>query len=301
MLCAQAAQRGGSHDPRSGALTFETLRAEIEGARTHARLDELAPRIWREMNLENAEAEELASKLSEAVHVRRRAIDAEGSGPLRHLGTALQGRRQSIFKPRRHQVSPDRAKSRDRRRMLALSGPLPPALGAGFTNGQLAVLGVVANEVVQSQRPCTLCVEAIAAAAGVSRRLAQTALRLAEGDGLLSIEERPRKGQPHDTNCIRIVNKDWYAWIDRRHRNASKKREAEIAAQAATGGGCRKVRPTNFGGTFEKPSRPSGSQVWATGEERAGGAGPYRPSPRMADSSTGWRRGHAPQTYGRSS
>lgn len=280
-------------------MTFETLRADIEGARTHARLDELAPRIWQELNLESEEAMELAGKLSEAVHARRRAIDAESTGPLRHLGTALQGRRQSIFKPRRHQVSPDRAKSRDRRRMLALSGPMPPALGAGFTNGQLAVLGVVANEVMQGQGICTLCVEAIAAAAGVSRRLAQTALRLAEGDGLLSIEERPRKGQPHDTNRVRILSKDWRGWIERRHRNALKKREA--AADVATGGGCKNVRPSNTGDTFVKPKRPDGTRIRATGEERAGAAGPDRPRPSMADSGAGWRRGHAPRTYGRSS
>lgn len=282
-------------------MTFETLRADIEGARTHARLDELAPRIWRELDLENEEAQALAAKLSEAVHARRRAIDADGSGPLRHLGTALQGRRQSIFKPRRHQVSPDRAKSRDRRRKLALSGPMPPALAAGFTNGQLAVLGVVANEVMESQGPCTLCVEAIAATAGVSRRLAQAALRLAEGDGLLSIEERPRKGQPHDTNRVRIVSKDWYAWIERRHRTALRKREAEAAGAATTGGGCRNVRPSNFGGTSGKPQRPDGTRIWATGGERAGAAGPDRPRPSMAENGAGWRRGHAPRTYGRSS
>lgn len=282
-------------------MTFETLRADIEGARTHARLDELAPRIWRELNLENAEAEELAAKLSEAVHARRRAINAEGAGPLQHLGTALQGRRQSIFKPRRHQVSPDRAKSRDRRRMLALSGPMPPALAAGFTNGQLAVLGVVANEVAQGQGPCTLCVEAIAAAAGVSRRLAQTALRLAEGDGLLSIEERPRKGRPHDTNRVRILSKDWLGWIERRHRGALKRQQAEAAAKVATGGGCRNVRPSNIGGTFGRPKRPDGTRIRATGEERAEAAGPDRPRPSMADSGAGWRRGHAPRAYGRSS
>ncbi|MBE7202344.1 MAG: hypothetical protein INR70_31705 [Parafilimonas terrae] len=279
-------------------MTFETLRADIEGARTHARLDELAPRIWRELDLENEEAQELASKLSEAMHARRRAIDAEGSGPLRHLGTALQGRCRSIFKPRRHQVSPDRAKSRDRRRKLALSGPMPPALAMRFTIGQLAVLGVVANEVVQGEGPCTLCVEAIAAAAGVSRRLAQTALRLAEGDGLLSIEERPRKGQPHDTNRVRILSKDWRAWIERRHRNALRK---EAAAKAVTGGGRRNVRPSNFTDPSVRSKRPDGTQIRATGEEMAGASGPDRPRPSMADSGAGWRRSHAPRAYGRSS
>lgn len=282
-------------------MTFDTLRADIEGARTHARLDELAPRIWRDLDLENEAVQELAAKLSEAVHARRRAIDADGSGPLRHLGTALQGRRQSIFKPRRHQVSPDRAKSQERRRKLALSGPMPPALAAGFTNGQLAVLGVVANEVMQSKGPCTLCVEAIAAAAGVSRRLAQTALRLAEGDGLLSIEERPRKGKPHDTNRVRVLSKEWLGWIERRHRTATRKREAEAAAEAMEGGGCRNVRPSNFGGTSGKPKRPDGTRIRATGAERAGSAGPDRNRPSMADSGAGWRRGHASAAYGRSS
>lgn len=280
-------------------MTFETLRADIEGARTHARLDELAPRIWRQLDLENEEAQDLAAKLSEAVHARRRAIDADGTGPLRHLGTALQGRRQSIFPPRRHQVSPDRAKSRDRRRTLALSGPMPPALAMRFTTGQLAVLGVVANEAVQGDGPCTLCVEAIAALAGVSRRLAQTALRLAEGDGLLSIEERPRKGQPYDTNRVRILNKDWWAWIERRNRTALRKGQA--SAEARKGGGCKKVRPSNITDPSGRPQRLDGTRFWATGEERAGRAEPDRLPSSVAEPGSSWRRSHAPPAYGRSS
>lgn len=280
-------------------MTLETLRADIEGARTHARLDELAPRIWRDVNLESEEGQELAAKLAEAVHARRRAIDADGSGPLRQLGTALQGRRRSIFTPRIHQVSPDKAQSRDRRRKLALSGPMPPALASRFTLGHLAVLGAVANEVMRSQGVCTLCVEAIAAQAGVSRRLAQAALRLAEGDGLLSIEERPRKGQPHDTNRIRILSREWRAWIERRHRGELK-RAAEAAAKAAQGGGCKKVRPSDNGDTFGGPVRPARPSFRAAEGEQAGpSARPLHP-PRFAERPARKGRQHAPGAWGRS-
>ena len=73
-------------------------------------------------------------------HGRRSAI-REGIVPV-----GIPAGRASLFPPRRSVTSPDKAMSRDRRRLLACSGPMPPALASRFTTGQLAVLRIVADE-----------------------------------------------------------------------------------------------------------------------------------------------------------
>ena len=104
--------------------------------------------------------------------------------------------------------------SLERRRLLACSGPLPPQLAARFTEGQRAVLRIVGDEVA-AKGVCGLCIDAIAARAGVCRRLAQGALRLAEGDGLLTIEERRHEGRKNSPNLVRIISREWQAWMRR--------------------------------------------------------------------------------------
>jgi hypothetical protein len=60
-----------------------------------------------------------------------------------------------------------------------------------------------------------LCIDPIAARAGVCRRLAQNAIRLAEGDGLLTIEERRHEGQKNSPNLVRVISREWQAWMRR--------------------------------------------------------------------------------------
>ncbi|MBD8902430.1 hypothetical protein MBTS_09320 [Methylobacterium bullatum] len=140
----------------------------------------------------------------------------------------------SLFPSRRSVTSPDKAMSRDRRRLLACSGPMPPALASRFTTGQLAVLRIVADEVA-AKGVCGLCIDAIAARAGVCRRLAQGAIRLAEGDGLLTIEERRHEGRKNSPNLVRIISREWQAWMRR-------------AGRAKAGGsGCKAIHPTDTG------------------------------------------------------
>lgn len=129
-------------------------------------------------------------------------------------------------------MSPDKAASRDRRGLLACSGPMPPTLAARFTRGELAVLRIVADEVA-AKGVCGLCIDAIAARAGVCRRLAQNAIRLAERDGLLTIQERRHQGRRSDPNLIRIISHEWQAWM-RRGR-----------AKQPRGGGCRNLHFTD--------------------------------------------------------
>ena len=121
---------------------------------------------------------------------------------------------------------------------------MPPALASRFTTGELAVLRIVADE-VSEKGVCGLCIDAIAARAGVCRRLAQNAIRLAEGDGLLTIQERRHQGRRSDPNLIRIISREWQAWM-RRARGMQPK-----------GGGCKTLHPTDKGVLTPGTNRPA--------------------------------------------
>lgn len=105
-------------------------------------------------------------------------------------------------------------------------------MAARFTVGQLAVLHIVAAEVT-AKGVCGLCIDAIAARAGVCRRLAQGAIRLAEGDGLLTIEERRHEGRRNSPNLVRIISREWQAWTKRRR------------PMRVEGDGCKALHPTD--------------------------------------------------------
>lgn len=180
------------------------MQTAIEGTRTLAQMDEVSRQIWQGHG-SGALGDQEAQILAERLHERRIAI-REGVRPV-----GLPAGRASLFPPRRSVRSPDKTASRDRRRLLACSGPLPPQLAARFTEGQRAVLRIVGDEVA-SKGVCGLCIDAIAARAGVCRRLAQAALRLAEGDGLLTIEERRHEGRKNSPNLVRIISREWQAW-----------------------------------------------------------------------------------------
>lgn len=214
-----------------------TMSAAIEDARTLAQMDALSRQIWQGHGggaLGDVEAQALAERL----HARRGEI-REGIVPV-----GIPAGRASLFPPRARSVSPDRAASRDRRRLLACSGPMPPALAARFTTGQLAVLRIVADEVA-AKGVCGLCIDAIAARAGVCRRLAQAAIRLAEGDGLLTIEERRHEGRKNSPNLVRIISREWQAWMRRGRRQPLERRGSEGAVTPVRTIGCRKVHPAD--------------------------------------------------------
>jgi hypothetical protein len=251
-------------------LHAEIMRAAIEGARTFAQMDELSRQLWRGHGA-GAMSDEEAQGLAERLQGRRNAI-RDGIRPLPILGLACSGiaiPRMSLFPPRKTQRSPDRIASRDRRRLLACSGPLPPRLAARFTEGQRAVLRIVADAVAEAGL-CDLCLDAIAARAGVCRRLTQGALRLAEGDGLLTIEERRQPGRRNAPNLLHIVSREWQAWIK---RGGKRKRTDPAPAEPQTTG-CKALHTTekslfNLGKT---EPRPAGPAVPICGAEKLGAA-----------------------------
>ena len=135
----------------------QTMVAAIDAARTLTQLDHLSTDIWKAWGAGQIGDE--AQLLAMQLEARRKAV----RGEIKPVG--IPPGRPSIFPPRRPQRAPVRAVAIARRRHLAASGPMPPALAARFTVGELAVLRIVGDE-VRADGLCGLCIDAIAARAG---------------------------------------------------------------------------------------------------------------------------------------
>src|SRR5688500_14153635 len=147
--------------------TMNDISAAITAARTGAQLDAIARDItsaWGKGTL----ADDEFSRLYGLVHRRRADLREKPPGLPLQGGHGIAPPRRSIFPPRRPQKSPDRRRSIERRRRLAASGPMPPALASMFTTGELAVLRIVADE-VREHGMCDYSIDEISARAGVCR------------------------------------------------------------------------------------------------------------------------------------
>lgn len=179
------------------------LAAAIEAVRP-SQLDHLARALWKGHEAGLLSAED-AQNLSAAIEVRRHP-------PVSRHGDFHP--RQSVFPPRPPQHARRHPERLARRRRLAASAPLPAPMASAWTTSELAVLRIVVDE-VREHRSCDRSLGEISARAGVCRSLAQRTIRRAGELGLLSIEERRRKGARNLPNVVRIVSAEWLGWIDR--------------------------------------------------------------------------------------
>jgi hypothetical protein len=234
------------------------MAAAIDGAHTLTRLDHLSRSIWQGLAA-GAVADDDAQTLAERLHARRGVL----RGEIKPVGLPLG--RPSIFPPRRLQRAPKRPVAIARRRHLAASGPMPPALACKFTVSELAVLRIIGDEVRQHGR-CDRCVDEIAARAGVCRRMVQNALREAARLGLLTVEERRREGRRNLPNVIRIVSKEWMTWLARGGRSSRPSAEPLV--------GCKKLRPTDK--SYKNQRSHTSEPSFAAKRQQAGSAVHHR-------------------------
>ena len=147
-----------------------------------------------------------------------RNADAEafeqGTIPTRAASKGVPSLKASRFTPRQRQRSPDRQASRDRRRRLGGSSVLPDTLRHHYTEGQRAVLCIIAGE-IKHHGLCDLPIDKIAALAGVCRTTVQTTLHEARRLGHIRITERPLPGRKNLSNLVQIVSAEWRAWLNR--------------------------------------------------------------------------------------
>lgn len=193
--------------PDRGTTVFTD---QIEAAIAHASppaLLELSAAVWKTHAAGGLHDDE-AQRLAELIHARQTVARA-----LRET-VGCGARPASLFPPRKVQRPPVRSEAIERRRRLAASGPLPPALAARFTTSEAAVLRIVGDECRDKGR-CVLCIDAIAARAGCGRTTAQNALRLARRLGMVEIEERRQAGAKNLPNRITIVDREWRQWLER--------------------------------------------------------------------------------------
>jgi hypothetical protein len=170
----------------------DQLTRAIAAART-PQLDHLSRELWKAYAA-GALSDDDAQAAAEAIRARKLA-----SAP-----TALPPPKA------RRQRSPDRQASIARRRHLAASGPMPPALAARFTQAEMAAFRIVSDE-VRHHGVCGLHIDTIAARAGTCRTTVKNALREARRLNLVTVQERRRRGQKSLTNLVRIVSR--MAWI----------------------------------------------------------------------------------------
>jgi hypothetical protein len=188
-----------------------SLFAEINACCDDGQLDIIASRIWHIRG-----QDQLSDAAAEYLHqcvVRRRGAGGTKQ-PITSTIQRLAGRLSSRFAPRKPPRSPDREASRHRRRMLGGSSALPDKLRQRYTEGNRAVLCIVAGE-IKRHGICDLPIDKIAALAGVCRTSVQNALHEARRLRHIKIVERPRPGRKHLPNIVEIVAPEWIAWIKR--------------------------------------------------------------------------------------
>ena len=199
-----AAQTLGS----AGRAMYEAINASSD---VH-HLDEAARLLWTSYG-SGAINDDEATYLSGVID-RRRPLRRRTAPGLATQVARINGRFVSRFASRPRQRSPDRKASRDRRRMLGGSGGMPNSLRHHYTEGQRAVLCIVAFE-IKRHGICDFPIEKIAALAGVGRTTVQTTMHEARRLGHITIIERPRPGKKNLTNLVRISSLAWLAWIMR--------------------------------------------------------------------------------------
>ena len=199
-----AASRGADRRDRL------SLAEAIAAAPTLAALETLGRAHWTRWAtgaLDDEEAQSLAAVAS----ARRLTLKGQGrgasaratGGPGHHRPPLPRGR----FPARRSPPCVDRDASRARRRLLAASGVMPPALAQRFTTGELATLKIVADEIA-ARGDCRLPIGAVAARAGVSETTARNALRAADYASLRGAYKFDVNGYPIQDFHVFQVAKD---------------------------------------------------------------------------------------------
>jgi hypothetical protein len=233
-----------------GSLSAARIYSAIGAAKTGAELDDLIKLVWRD-HLGGAIDDIDAMYLVQYAEQRRprsemllSAVVAEmpataripiAEPNLRPIGSRSY---RSRFSSRREQRAPDKQRSYERRHRLAFSGVMPRFLAPNLTIGDMAVMRVVCDEYVRAGG-CELSLAEIAARAGVCRKTAKRATQNARDQRLISIEERPVRGQRHRSNLIRVISFEWLKWLRRgqddegsAHRNAVANCNGDAVANA---------------------------------------------------------------------
>ena len=178
-------------------------------------LDEASRLIWKDWG-EGKISDGESTYLAEAIQRRRPLGRHTAPGHATQVGR-VNGKAVSRFVPRRCRrrlSDAERVERRSRKRMLGGSSALPDTMRHYYTEGERAVLCVIAGE-HKRHGVCDLSIDEIADRAGVGRTTTQNTMHEGRRLGHLKITERPVRGEKSLTNVVEIASSEWKTWIKR--------------------------------------------------------------------------------------
>jgi hypothetical protein len=197
-----------------------------------------------------------------------------GAAPTRQAVQARGQVRASRATPRpcrRRLSDEERIQRRNRKRMLGGSSALPDTLRRHYTEGERAVLCIVAGE-VKRHGQCDLCIDEIADRAGVGRTTVQNAMHEARRLGHVKITERPQLGIARNlTNVVEVTSREWLAWI-KRGPSAAQRDRVQFSKNVSTSKSWEKKEATT-----ERAERQQGAIRGEPWGEVGSGLGAGRP------------------------
>lgn len=178
---------------------------------TVKQIDHYLALVWRGL-AEGALRDQEAQELSEAACSRRSLLQVAREAGLPPARTYFPQRPKS--EQSRHQAaSGPRCPVRwARKRRLGDMAALPPNVRDRFTEGERAVLYIVASDCRQ-HGSCGSSVKEIGDRADVGATTVRNALRRARHLGLLDITDRPQWRARHLPNLVKIQCRRWLAWL----------------------------------------------------------------------------------------
>lgn len=171
-------------------------------------IERMKARFWRDADAQAFEQGAIPTKQATRSPPTGQPATGNPYPDRRHCSRLLPRQSKTIL------TDDERIKRRNRKRMLGGSSALPDTIRHYYTEGERAVLCIVAGE-VKRRGICDLSIKEIADRAGVRRTTVQNAMHEGRRRGHLEITERPRRGAKSETNIVRILFTEWREWIKR--------------------------------------------------------------------------------------
>lgn len=194
-----------------------TLQSEMEqwlaDITTVRQIDNYQAMVWRGL-ANGALDESYATRLVEASQARRTTLIGAREQRLPPPRSYFSSRPPSL-QSRKQAASGSRCPVRwARKRRLGDMAALPPHVRASFTEGERAVLYIIAADCRQHGN-CKSSVKEIGDRAGVGVTTVRNALRRARLIRLLTITERPQWRAKNLANIVKVVCPRWLSWLEK--------------------------------------------------------------------------------------
>ncbi|MFA1677233.1 hypothetical protein ACDY97_32155 [Rhizobium mongolense] len=195
----------------SGTSIHSEMVSWLEAITTAKQIESFLSLLWRGHG-EGHLNDEDADQLSRAAYSRKATLDEAREKRMPPTRSYFP-QRAKTGRSREDAASGLRCSVRwARKRRLGDMAALPPHVRDRFTEGERAVLYIVASD-YRHHNACSSSIKEIGDRAGVGVTTVRNTLRKARHLGLLLIQERPQWRAKHLTNIVKIVCAQWLGWI----------------------------------------------------------------------------------------